>query len=671
MLQSNPLISKGNPGPLGASLTPNGINFAFISKESTQVEILFFLPQETTPFFTAVLSMDLHKTGPVWHACIENILPPFEYTYKTFQNPEWSTELIDPYAIGLSSPIIWNSQKEYAPKSRFFISPPFNWQGIKKPITPFKEWIIYEMHVRGFSKDPSSQVEKAGTFLGLIEKIPYLKSLGINAVELLPIFEFNECENTLRNPITHEKLCNFWGYSPVHFFAPMQRYATSETWEAALCECKEMIRELHRNDIVVILDVVYNHTGEKGLDGSILSFKGLDNNSYYLHDPQGDYSNFSGTGNTLNCNHPTTLQLIIDSLIFWTEEMQVDAFRFDLASILTRGTDGQPLSSPPLLEAMKNEPRLQKTHFIAEAWDAAGLYQVGSFPGGVQWSEWNGQFRDVVRNFIKGSPGLSGAFAKALCGSQDLYWQTSPLKSINFITAHDGYSLYDLVSYQNKYNLANGEYNRDGGNSNCSWNCGTEGSTNNQKIIALRKKQMKNFIVTLVISLGIPMILMGDEYAHTREGNNNPYCQDNKLNWFLWDLLEPNKALFLFFQKAIRFRKALSHLFCRDHFFTDQEITWHGKKPFHSEWNSPNNFIAYSVKDSLQKKDYFICFNAQSDSVFLTLPFLEKGPWRRVVDTSLESPYDFIEDEEECPHYNRAYILNPYSALILCSPASL
>lgn len=661
MPTQNLLISGGIPYPLGSSETPNGINFAFISSKAEKAEILVFAPNGAEPFFIASLSPPLHKTENTWHACIENLKPPFEYSYKVFHAGQWTPELLDPYAKAISSETHFGKQKGFPSRARFFKLPPFDWQGAEKPKTPFKEWIIYEMHVRGFSQHPSSGVKKPGTFLGLIEKIPYLKSLGINAIELLPVFEFNECENHRKNPTTNETLVNFWGYSTVQFFCPMQRYAACEGWEASVLEFKEMVRELHKNDIAVLLDVVYNHTGE---GNPPFSFKGFDENAYYMLNEKGEYYNFSGTGNTFNCNHPTALNLIIDSLTYWAEEMQVDGFRFDLASILTRGSKGEVLEYPPVLEAMNSEPLLRNTHLIAEAWDAAGLYQVGSFPGGNRWSEWNGKFRDITREFIKGAHASVGDFAEVLCGSRNLYSGASPKKSINFVTAHDGYSLHDLVSYQDKHNLANGEDNRDGDNNNRSWNCGAEGKTNNKKVLALRKRQMKNFAIANLLSLGVPMILMGDEYGHTRNGNNNTYCQDNELNWFLWDELKKKQEFFVFFQKLIAFRKEEAHIFCREQFLTNQDVVWHGERAFHPEWNSGKNMIAYTLQDPFHKTKYFFSFNAQNQPLLIQLPTLENQAWTRIVDTSLKAPYDFIEDEKKRPRLEVSYLLSPYSVLI-------
>jgi isoamylase len=664
MIESKLLTSRGEPVPLGSSKNPRGINFSFVSSQAEQAEIHLFDPGSDDPFFIASLSSGQHKTGDTWHACVEGLEEPFEYSYKIYANSNWSPLLLDPYAKALKSAAKWNTENYYPNKARFFSIPDFDWQGVKKVKTPFREWVIYEMHVRAFSRHPSSGVEKPGTFLGLIEKIPHLKSLGINAVELLPIFEFNECENLFQNPKTKKNLVNFWGYSHTSFFCPMQRYASSSEWESPIQEFKELVRELHRNDIAVILDVVYNHTAEKGKDGPVFSFKGLDNSAYYLLTPEGDYYNFSGTGNSFNCNHPVSVKLIVDSLVYWAEEMQVDGFRFDLASILTRGESGEPLESPPLLEAMRNEPLLKNTHFIAEAWDCGGLYQVGTFPGKKNWAEWNGKFRDITRNFIKGTDGFTGSFAGVICGSHDLYSYASPSRSVNFVVAHDGYTLHDLVSYQEKHNLANGEENRDGNSNNLSWNCGAEGATHKQSILSLRDRQVKNFVVSLMLSLGVPMMFMGDEYLHTRHGNNNPYCQDNDLNWFLWDALDKNKSLFLFFQKMIHFRKTHKDLFCRDKFFTDKDIVWHGERVFNPEWDSGKNILSYMLNDTVNLEKYFVSFNAKNAFVLLQLPNLENQVWSQVINTSLQSPYDFIEDEKKRPLYKRSFLLPPHSVFV-------
>ena len=643
----------GAPAPLGATVHADGVNFAFFSESEATFSLSLFQPGSCDPFCKVTLDPHLHKTGSIWHIYLQNLFPPFEYAYQSSQGQDL---LLDPYAKGVSSSIEWGKKTPYLPiKGRVFLSPPFDWQNVAKPTTPFEQWIIYEMHVRAFTQSPSSHVlHTPGTFLALIEKIPYLKSLGINAVELLPIFEFNECEHPP---------CNVWGYSTVNFFCPMQRYATCTNFEAAILEFKTLVRELHKNGLRVILDVVYNHTAEGGAEGPTFSLKGFDQKAYYSIDKQGGYHNFSGTGNTVNCNHPATKQLIVDSLSYWVQEMHIDGFRFDLASILTRDAQGVVLQDPPILEAIEQCPLLQETILIAEAWDAAGLYQVGSFPGKARWSEWNGAYRDTVRQFIKGTPGEAGSFASALCGSQPLYHKdNTPLKSINFITSHDGYTLHDLVSYQNKHNEANGEQNRDGTNDNLSWNCGAEGDTNSAYILALRKKQQKNFLLALMVSLGVPMILMGDEYGHTRKGNNNPYCQDNELNWFLWDQLPSHQDLVRFFQCTVALRREFASLFCLTHFLSDKEITWHGKRPRRANWGKNNHLVAFSRSNAQKTKQCLVAFNAGPDPILWQIPKSNSMNWFRIIDTSLQSPYDFLENPLERPKLGFAYLLAPYSA---------
>lgn len=659
------LILPGNTEPLGVfSPEKDQVNFAFFSPCAEKAELTIFKPGDLRPLITVLLLPSEHKTGAIWHALLTNIQGPFSYSYRLFKNSQWTPPLLDPYAKALSSSSTWGSKEPYKPIAHYFSQQSFDWEQTKKPCTPLKDWIIYEMHVRAFTQHASSHTQSPGTFLGVIEKIPHLKKLGINAIELLPVFEFNECENPNKDPFSEETLYNFWGYSTVNFFTPMKRYASNAEWESSIIDFKTMVRELHKNGIAVILDVVYNHTAELGTIGPILSFKGFDEKAYYSFNSEGDYCNFSGTGNTMNCNHPATLQLIVDSLSYWAHEMQVDGFRFDLASILTRASDGTPLKNPPVLRAMEQEPLLRDTVFIAEAWDAAGLYQVGSFPGGKKWTEWNGQYRDAVRAFIKGSSGKAGIFAKALCGSQDLYWEEGPLRSLNFVTAHDGYSLYDLVSYEHKHNLNNGENNQDGTNQNISWNCGIEGATDNEKILALRERQMKNLTVALFVSLGIPMILMGDEYAHTRKGNNNPYCQDNELNWFLWDKIPQNQQHLLFFQKMISFRKKYSHFFCRETFLSHEDVIWHGVFPNTPDWGAESHIVAYSLKSISKQELLFICFNAKNTPLLVQLPLEKDRSWVRVIDTSLKSPYDFIEDEDKRPFCKKSYLLPPFSTFI-------
>lgn len=554
---------RGLPSPLGCHFLPDGINFAVFAKPADKVALQIWEGSQLAA------QLDMENTGDVWHLLLET-KENITYTYSVFYGSKEIANLVDPYARSLDVPTRWGDFAHYTPRSIATPrDPPLNFH---KPNIPKEKLIVYEMHIRGFTRDPSSGVQHPGTFLGVIEKIPHLLKLGVNAVKLLPIFEFNECEVRAYNPFTKSRLLNFWGYSTVHFFCPMRRYAVNDPVE----EFRQMVIAFHKAGIEVILDVVFNHTAEGNAFGPTYHFKGLSKDSYYLMQHDHSFYNFSGCGNSINANHPVTYEWILDCLRYWFVEMGVDGFRFDLASLLTRGQDGTPLSSPPIILAIAQDPLLAGAKLFAEAWDAAGLYQVGQFPlWNVSWSEWNGKFRDDVRKFIKGNPGLKGDFATRLCGSQDLYSPSSPLNSLNFVTAHDGFTLQDLVSYNHKHNLPNGENDRDGSPFNDSWNCGTEGESSDPTILSLRERQMKNFITALLISAGIPMILSGDEYGHSKEGNNNSWCQDNPLNWFDWSSLDTSPLL-PFFQSLIALR---NRFFLRNDFYAPSEIIWHGKSP--------------------------------------------------------------------------------------------
>lgn len=663
-------VHKGFPAPLGCSRREGGINFALFSEHATAVTLVLFTPGEESPFLAIPLDPNLHKTGHIWHACVCHLPSHVDYGYridgprvrKPSHHFDPSVLLSDPYAKALSTSHVWG-EKHRSIRGRVVLESLFEWNDDRFPRIPMKDLILYEMHVRGFTCHPSSRTKHPGTFLGVIEKIPYLKELGINAVELLPVHEFNESELLIKNPKTGQLLKNFWGYSTINFFTPMKRYATSSEWGASIEEFKQMVKALHKAGIEVILDVVYNHTAEGDLKGPTLSYSGIDNSTYYILGPNGDYLNFSGCGNTFNCNHPVVSQLILDSLRYWVGEMHVDGFRFDLASILTRSETGEPLSDPPLIRAINSDPLLAETKLIAEAWDAACLYQVGAFPGGARWAEWNGKYRDVVRNFIKGTDNCAGAFSRALAGSQDLYGHgREPYHSVNFVTCHDGFSLKDLVSYQEKHNLENGEENRDGTNDNASWNCGEEGETKNDKVLDLRKKQMRNYHAALLLSIGTPMLLMGDEYGHTHHGNNNAWCQDTATNWFLWEELEKDPAFFRFYRLLIQFRKT-HPILRRDKFLTDADVQWHGLLPLQANWGSESRFLAYTLKDQEHGNDLYIAFNAQHTPATVTLPPLPADKqWFRVMDTALSSPHDFEEQPEKL--LEPTYTMQPHTTLL-------
>ncbi len=628
--------SNGSPFPLGLSIQGDTANFSVFSSHANALFLALFSPHKESPD----KEIPLQKSGDYWHVAIKKLPPEFDYSFKSSEN-----YLADPYGKAVSTSFAWGdiANAPLHKRSKGYLqSKPFDWQGDTPPNIKKEDLIIYEMHVRGFTKHPSSKVKAPGTFLGLAEKIPYLKKLGINAIELLPIFEFDETHKKNIDPKTGMHLPNFWGYDPLHYFAPMGRYAHADP----IIEFKTLVRECHKNGIEVILDVVYNHTGEEKNPDYKINFRGLDNTVYYMTDNQGKYLDFTGCGNTVNANHPVVQKLILDSLRYWVEEMHVDGFRFDLASILTRDPHGRPLAFPPILKAIADDPLVGKVKLISESWDAVGLYQVGTFPKWGPWSEWNGRYRDTIRRFIKGNPHQAGDFATCFCGSEMIYHSYNPQSSINFITAHDGFSLRDLVTYAHKHNNENGEMNQDGNSHNDSWNCGFEGPTHDPQIQALRERQMRNFLLALFLSQGVPMLLMGDEYGHTRRGNNNPYVQDNEINWFLWDELKQNEKIFNFVSSLISFRKAHASL-RHTRFLTNQDVDWHGIVPFHPDWNS--QFVALTLKPSL-----YFAFNASPHPQTFSLP---PDSWKQIVNTAADWTFQEIDLPSQLT-------LLPFSALL-------
>ncbi len=648
----------GNPDPLGFSTRGSLANFAVFSRHASKVTLGLRTGGERK-------EIALNRTGDVWHIGIERWIEGMEYAYRLegaadaakgylFDPHFW---LADPAAEFPSTPLQWGI-KEKNVWSRCTAKKPFDWQGVPRPRIPLSELVIYEMHIRGFTRHSSSSVSHPGTYLGMIEKIPYLRKLGVNALELMPIFEFDETHCKNLDPNTGAPLVNYWGYNPLCLFAPMRRFAVSD----AHLEFKTLVRELHRSGIEVILDVVYNHTGEGKEKDYRFSFRGLDNAVYYMVDEHGNYRDFTGCGNTFNSNHPAVMQLILGSLHYWAQEMQVDGFRFDLAAIHTRGPDGKVMTHPPLLEAIAADPVLRETKLIAEGWDAAGLYMVESFPDFgsrfASWSMWNGKFRDRARQFIKGTDGWAGKFADVLSGSEFLFHKHSPLTSVNFITAHDGFSLSDLVSYNQKHNLGNGETGRDGNSQNFSWNCGAEGATDAADINALRERQQRNFLLALFLAQGIPMLLMGDEYGHTRHGNNNPYVQDNEINWFLWDVLEKRPEVFDFVSSLIAFRKAHPCLRLA-RFLTDADVAWHGTEPGKPDWSSHRRFVAYTLNS---EPPLYIAFNADSQPVRIALPV---GQWTEVVRTDRSWDQHNFRNLKQGPLLPPSLELPPHSSVVL------
>ncbi len=688
-------VVKTSPGrayPLGATVEGDGVNFSLFTKNGTTVELLLF-DRYDDPQPAHIISLDPqhNKTFYYWHVLVHGIRPGQIYGYRVAgpyrprdgQRFNYAKVLLDPYARCVTYGDNWSRQEakgfntNYASamKAQVVDTQDFDWEGDQPLGLSYCDMVIYEMHVRGFTQHPSSGVACPGTFAGVIEKIPYLQELGVTAVELLPVQQFDPQSVSRRNPLTGEQLVNYWGYEPIGFFAPHQGYSCKGEYRCAVNEFRQMVKALHQAGIEVILDVVFNHTAEGGARGPTISFRGLENRAYYLleQDPS-VYSDYSGTGNTLNCNHSIVRRLIMDCLCYWVQEMHVDGFRFDLASILSRDEYGEPLENPPILWSIESDPVLANIKIIAEAWDAAGLYQVGSFIGD-RWAEWNGRYRDDVRRFIQGEGGMVRSLAARLVGSPDLYADPDrqPHRSINFITCHDGFSLNDLVSYDKKHNMANGEENRDGHNANYSWNCGIEGPTDDPSIERLRLRQIKNSLAILFVSQGSPMILMGDEALHTQGGNNNAYCQDNEISWFNWNLVEKNVGLFRFVKKIIRFNQAHPSL-NSDSFISEvrkpdgnlKYLAWHGVRLLQPDWGDASHSLAFTLHDYPGDVDIHVILNAYWKPLEFELPPLPAGvTWRRVVDTSLDSPADISDEGDEPPVTVSSYQTAFRSAVIL------
>ena len=676
-----PNPAPGTPFPLGSTIQKGGVNFSIYSKHATGMQLLLFDDAESD-IPNRVIDLDPHQncTFHYWHVLIEGLKAGQHYAFRIPEacsrqiekdNPsEDSLEptLLDPYskAVSIATSYRRNHRVTYQnhgqatqtdeqarqstlPKLKSVVSDlsEYRWEDDRPLRRPFSETIIYEMHVRGFTQDKSSNIsaDRRGSYLGVIDKIPYLQELGITAVELLPVFQFDPQDAPIG-------LTNYWGYSPISFFAPHAQYASDQNPLTALDEFRDMVKALHRAGIEVILDVVYNHTAEGGQGGPTFCYKGLQNDAYYLPSSEQEapnrgfrYANYSGCGNTLNANHSIVRRLILDSLRFWVQEMHVDGFRFDLASILSRDIHGEPQSNPPILWDIETDPILAGTKLIAEAWDAAGLYQVGHFFGD-RWKEWNGRFRDDVRSFVKGDAGYADALAQRFLASPDIYGHRNrePEQSINFVTSHDGFTLWDLVSYNSKHNLSNREQNRDGHNENLSWNCGHEGPTDCKKIQRLRTQQAKNLATINLLSFGVPMILMGDEICRTKGGNNNTYCQDNEVNWLDWEFTQKNSEMLRFFTKLIQFRRELPKR--KNRFLTLSEIlepakiSWHGVKLGEPDWSESSRSVAFTIESPA--KWYHLIFNAYWEPLEFKIPDLPAtmGEWKRIIDTSLDSPHD-------------------------------
>ncbi len=682
--------------PLGSKTINNGINFAVYSKNATFATLVLFAGGKREPFAEVEIDPLINKTGDIWHIRIEGLSSGIRYGYRFDRCPNENPHiyrynsadvLIDPYARLITGADSWGDicghdieGEVCSPvrnrRSVALEDDDFDW-GDDRPLNrPFAETVIYELHVRGFTFHQSANVVNKGTFAGLTEKIPYLKELGITAIELLPIYEFEETYSNMRDPNTGKFLLNFWGYHPINFFSPKLSYgSTPKKPESVIREFKEMVKSFHKAGIEVILDVVFNHTSEGNELGHTFSFRGIDNKTYYMLDEDGGYKNYSGCGNTINCNHPVVREMILDSLRYWVMDMHIDGFRFDLASILGRGRDGEVLASPPLLEHIANDPILANTKLIAEAWDAAGLYQVGSFPSWGRWAEWNGKFRDDIRRFIKSDDGLALSVSNKLLGSPDIYMQSerTPYHSINFITCHDGFTLHDLVSYNQKHNISNGEDNRDGCDDNFSWNCGAEGQTSNKNVLALRKKQMKNLAAMLLLSDGVPMILAGDEFCRTQRGNNNAYCQDNEISWVDWNLKEKNFEFFRFFKNLIALRRRHPLLKFEDYaiLYEEAEVEFLDnvakKMSFKKEDRAFGMHIWLKKEHGDALKEIYMFLNFDWKDKVIILPKLKSGiKWSYVFDTSKDYPFDF--SDSDLPMENQeVYHMNERSILFLKS----
>ena len=664
----------------GATIIPGGVNFTVQSHGADSIELLLFHRGAEEPF-AELKFPDNYRIGFVYSMIVFGLdVEEFEYAYRV-DGPydeekglrfDRTKILLDPYARAVTGQSRWGHKNNVRHGYRArVVRSNFDWGRERTSQIPMEDLIIYETHVRGFTKDPSSGTACPGTFHALKEKIPYLKNLGINAVELMPIFEFDEMRDA--RLIDENQLLDYWGYNPVSFFAPNTSYCSALEYNREGLELKNMIKELHDNGIEVILDVVFNHTAEGNELGPCFSFKGFDNNVYYMLTPEGKYYNFSGCGNTLNCNHPVVQEMILDCLRYWVIEYRVDGFRFDLASILGRNEDGVPMNQPPLLRNLAFDSILGNVKLIAEAWDAGGLYQVGSFPSWKRWAEWNGRYRDDMRCFLKGDAGMAHIAAQRMIGSPDLY---DPVyrggnASVNFLTCHDGFTLYDLYSYNQKHNEANGWGNTDGYNDNNSWNCGTEGSTDDPDILALRIRMIKNACTVLMCSRGTPMFLSGDEFGDTRYGNNNPYCQDNEISWLDWTLLEkePNRDLFEFFRYMITFRK--KHPSIRKDlepsYIGFPSMSVHGLTPW--EPDAPESSYAACVlfagynEDTGEEDLVYVAVNSHWQAAEMTLPDLPEGyAWKIAVNTG--DPLQQTFEEGKMPAAGKQLLLGERSVIV-------
>jgi glycogen operon protein len=673
-------VQAGNPLPIGgAHQYGDGVNFVLFSRHATRVRLeLYQKSDDSSPSKIIDLDPARHRTGDVWHVWLRGIATGQLYGYRIEgpYQPEQGHRfnphklLLDPFARAIAVIEDWDfsTARGYDSSSTLtdlsistvdnagttpkciFTNDHFDWEMDAPPKHSASDTVIYETHVRGFTIHLSSGMAHPGTFIGLTEKIPYLQDLGVTAIELMPVVEFNENESNRLNPITGEKLRNYWGYNPVAFFAPKQSYSIRGPHRGQTLEFREMIKAFHRADIEVIMDIVLNHTAEGNETGPTIFLRGIENSIFYMLQENGRryYKDFTGAGNTLNANHPVVRQFVMLALRYWVMHMHVDGFRFDLASVLGRDEHGNILRNAPLLESIAEDPVLRDVKLIAEAWDAGGAYQVGSFST-RRWTEWNGRFRDDVRRFWIGDAGMMGWFASRICGSSDLYQGSGkgPGSSLNFVTSHDGFTLNDLVSYKQKHNDENGEYSRDGSDANYSDNCGVEGPSNDPAVEGMRNRLIKTFLLTLFISRGVPMLLGGDEFRRSQRGNNNAYCQDNEVSWFDWRLVEEHKEIQRFTRGMITFRRAHSVLRKED-FYTDADIKWFAPNGGIPDWTDPRKKSFACLILGQSEPDLFLMFNADTRPVDFSIPALPgRKIWRLAVDISRSAPDDLFEAGKE------------------------
>ncbi|MGZ8935594.1 MAG: glycogen debranching protein GlgX [Methylobacter sp.] len=690
MLKNEYQLKPGNPYPAGCKPNGGGVNFSIFSRYATHVELLLFdTTEKEEPFRIITLQKEINRTFFYWHVYIVGLPAGTWYTWR-IDGPNLTREygfsfdkekqLIDPWARAISQKH-WSRKAACLPGDNTrtsmrccVVDEGYDWEDDIPLRISSEKVIIYELHVGGFTRHASSKVANPGTFAGLIEKIPYLQQLGITHVELLPVMAFDE-QDVPRNT-AGLGLKNYWGYSTHSFFSPHPGYCVTPEQGTHIKEFRDLVKALHKAGMGVIMDVVFNHTAESGAQGPIINFKGIGGKLFYHHDrfDKSIFLDYTGCGNTVNANHPLVAHFIISCLEYWVREMHVDGFRFDLASALARGEGGEVLEDPPVLWGIELSEQLIKTKLIAEAWDAAGLYQVGSFPG-YRWAEWNGRYRDIIRRFVRGDKGLIPELATRICGSSDLYDHQGrlPISSINFVTCHDGFTLYDLFSYNEKHNAANGEDNRDGSNENFSFNCGIEGETENPGILHMRRKQAKNVFAILLLSQGVPMLLAGDEFLNTQYGNNNAYCQDNELTWLDWNVAAQNADMLHFVQQMIALRKRHPSIM-RRRFLTGKviegknitDISWHGSQLNNPQWDdSDTRILAFTLAGwESHEPDLHIVMNMSDENATVELPVISGKKWCLALDTSLPPSQDILSPQDQKPVNNPIYLVNNKTVVV-------